>query len=317
MIKVGIIGAGNISQKMAETINQMDGVMLWSVAARELSRAQEFASVYQIPKAFGSYQELVQEEEVDLVYVATPNSHHCEAMKLVLNHGKHVLCEKSFTVNADEAREVVALAKAKNLLLAEAIWTRYMPSRIMVNEIIESGVIGKVTSLEANLNYPIAQKERILKAELGGGALLDLGVYVLNFAAMVFGNQVSDINTSCVRFDTGMDAMDSITLRFAGGEMAILHVSALSIANRIGAIYGDKGYVEVRNINNIEKITVYDIEHNEVETYLPPKQITGFEYQVESCMRAIKAGEIECPEMPHDEIIRIMQLMDDIRAMWD
>lgn len=313
-MKLAILGAGNIARTMAKTIKKMDEVEAYAVAARSLPRAKEFANEFGFTKAYGSYVEMLENEEVDVVYIATPHSHHYEQMKLCLEHGKHVLCEKAFTVNAEQAREIFHMAEEKKLLVTEAIWTRYMPSRKMLNDIIASGMIGTVTSLTANLGYSLGTVERMIKPELAGGALLDLGVYTLNFASMVFGTEIKEMDCSAVMTETGVDAMESITLTFEDGKMAVLYSSMLSALDRTGYIYGDKGYIQVTNINNIEKIRVFDQNHWEVAGYDVPKQITGYEYEVEACMEAWKNGALECPQMPHKETIRIMELMDQVRS---
>ena len=188
-MKIGILGAGGIAVQMAKTVAGMKDVENYAVAARSFERAQAFAEKYGFSKAYGSYEEMLADPQVDLVYIATPHSHHYLHAKMCLEAGKNVLCEKAFTVNADQARKLFTLAKEKNLLITEAIWTRYMPSRKMIDDIISSGVIGEVTAVTANLNYAISEVERIRKPELAGGALLDVGVYTINFASMVLGDK--------------------------------------------------------------------------------------------------------------------------------
>ena len=314
-MKLGILGAGNIAVQMAKTVAGMKDVENYAVAARSLERAQAFADKNGVSKAYGSYEEMLADPEVDLVYIATPHSHHYLHGKMCLEAGKNVLCEKSFTVNAEQARKLFALAKEKNLLITEAIWPRYMPSRKMIDDIIASGVIGEVTSLTANLSYAISEVERIRKPELAGGALLDVGVYPINFASMVLGDQVKDVQATAI-FRDGVDILDTIVLVFEGDRMATLQCGAREISDRMGGIFGTKGYIQVQNINNPEKITVFDEGHREVASYLPPVQITGYEYEVEACRKALQEGAKECPEMPHDETIRVMELMDRIRKSW-
>ena len=158
-MKIGILGAGGIAVQMAKTVAGMKDVENYAVAARSLERAQAFAEKYGFSKAYGSYEEMLADPQVDLVYIATPHSHHYLHAKMCLEAGKNVLCEKAFTVNADQARKLFALAKEKDLLITEAIWTRYMPSRKMIDDIISSGVIGEVTAVTANLNYAISEVE--------------------------------------------------------------------------------------------------------------------------------------------------------------
>lgn len=315
MIKMAILGAGAIANKMAATITKMDEVEAYAIAARDLDRAQAFAEAYGFTKAYGSYEEMLADEAVDLVYVAVPHSHHYKMTKLCLEAGKHVLCEKAFMVNAEQARDVLALAKSKKLLLTEAIWTRYMPSRKIIDDIIARGEIGEVTSLTANLGYELSQIKRIWDPALAGGALLDVGVYLVNFARMVFGEDMTSVSSYAV-FRDGVDMIDSIVMTFEGGKTATMQCNVNAVLNRTGCIFGTKGYLEITNINNPEEIKVYNEEYQEVKTYAVPEQITGYEYEVEACVRAIESGSLECPQMPHAETIQVMEIMDGIRKSW-
>lgn len=316
-MKFAIFGPGKIAQCMAAAVTPLEEVERYAVASRDLTRAQEFASEWGFEKAYGSYEEMLADPEVELIYVATPHSHHYEHAKMCLNAGKNVLLEKAFTVNAKQAEELIALAKEKNVLLAEAIWTRYMPSRKMIDDLIDSGRIGKVNAVMANLGYELHDIPRMQEPELAGGALLDLGVYPINFAKMVVKKDVKDVVSTAVMSPKGIDWTNSITLIFEDDTMAVLHSNMLAGLNRLGAIYGDKGYLEVQNINNAEEIRVYDLDHQLVETIPIPEQINGYEYEVISCIKAIKEGKIECEEMPHEETLWIMRLMDRIRKQWN
>lgn len=191
---------------------------------------------------------MLADDEVGLVYIATPHSHHYLHAKMCLEAGKHVLCEKAFTVNVEQAQKLFDLAKEKKLLITEAIWTRYMPSRKMINDIIESGVIGEVTAVTANLSYTVSHVERIRKPELAGGALLDVGVYPINFASMVLGDKVKDVKATAI-FQNGVDILDSIAMVFEGDRMATLQCGAREISDRMGSIFGTRGYMQVQNIN--------------------------------------------------------------------
>jgi predicted dehydrogenase len=315
-MKLAILGAGNIARKMAATVNEMEHVEAYAVASRDLQKAQEFAQKWNIRKAYGSYEQMLNDPEIDLVYVCTPHSFHYEHMMLCLEHGKHVLCEKSFTLNADQARKVLAFGKEKGLLVAEAIWTRYLPMRLVLDQILDRRVIGEPHALTANLCYPIKGVRRLTDPALAGGALLDVGVYTINFAMMVFGDEIESVESSCVKTDSGVDEWNWITLTFKGGKMAVLHSSMVSTSDRRGAIFGSRGYIEFLNINNCEGINVYDKDYNLVETYKPFKFITGFEHQVEACRKAIEEGELELKQMPHSEIIHVMEVMDTLRSQW-
>ncbi|MCI9446315.1 MAG: Gfo/Idh/MocA family oxidoreductase [Lachnospiraceae bacterium] len=315
-MKFAILAPGHIAHSMARAVSEIGKIERYAVASRDYGRAEEFAKEWGFAKAYGSYQELAEDPEAELVYVASPHSHHYEHAKLCLEHGKHVLVEKAFTVNARQARELIRLSEEKGLLLAEAIWTRYMPSRKMIDDILAEGAIGNVTSLTANLGYILPHVERMQNPELAGGALLDLGVYPLNFALMAFHGAVKEVHASAVMSPRGVDWMNSMTLIFEDGKMAVLHSDMLAQTDRQGVISGDKGYLEVQNINNCEEIRVYDLQRRLTIRHQVPRQINGYEYEVLSCIKAIEAGRTECEEMPHSEILRVMELMDQIRGQW-
>lgn len=315
-MKMAILGAGSIAGTMARTMKAMQEVICYAVASRDYTKADAFAEKFGFEKAYGSYEEMLLDPEVELVYVATPHSHHYEHVKLCLNHGKHVLCEKSFAVNAKQAQEMFALAIEKKLLLTEAIWTRYMPLRKVLDDIIASGIIGDVSILTANLGYVINHKERIIEPSLAGGALLDVGVYTINFALMAFGHEIESITSTAVLTDKGVDAQNSITLVYKDGRMAVLNSTVRALTDREGVISGSKGFIVAENINNCERIRVYDLNRKEIACYEAPEKISGYEYEVSACIKALKEGKLECDEMPHAETIRVMQLMDDLRKHW-
>ena len=324
MTNVAILGAGNIARQMAKTLRLMkargDKVELYAVGSRDKARAEAFAQAEGFAKAYGSYEELLRDDGVDLVYIATPHSHHGEQIEQCVTHGKAVLCEKAFTATAAQAEHALALAKEKGVLVTEAIWTRYVPMRRMLDELLASGAIGTPRVLTANLGYTIYDKERIRRPELAGGALLDVGVYVLNFAAMVFGTQVERMESSVRLMDTGVDMQESITLHYPDGRMAELMATAACNTSRRCWIYGDQGCAEVDNVNNPRRITLYANANDPASVTRvidAPPQLTGYEYEVLACLRALETGALECPEMPHVETLRIMRWMDTLRRSWD
>ena len=315
-MKVGFIGTGKIAEILSETFAQVEGAECYAVASRTLEKAEAFAEEHGFKKAYGSYLELAEDPEVELVYIATPHSKHYEDMKLCIEHKKPVLCEKAFTMNSRQAKEIVGLAKKNGVFVTEAIWTRYMPSRKMINEVLESGIIGKVSTLTANLSYVIADNPRIVTPELAGGALLDVGVYGLNFAFMHFGTELERIETSVQFTETGVDGQETITLFYKDGRMAVLTHGIFARSDRKGIIYGDKGYIVVENINNPRSISVFDTEDNLVKRIEAPKQISGYEYQIMESMEAIKNHETESVSMSLADSIYVMEVMDTIREKW-
>lgn len=315
-IKVGIIGAGWIAHKMAQALAPLKDAEVYAISSRSEQKAQEFAAEYGIPKAYGSYEAMVCDSDVDLVYVATPHSHHYQHARLAIEHGKPVLVEKAFTANAREAQELIDMAHERKVFITEAIWTRYMPLSLKVKELMASGVIGEPRILTATLCYMMENKERIIRPDLCGGALLDLGVYVLNFARMYFGTDIARTVTNCHLGETGMDMMESISLSYADGRMANLQAGCLTLNDRQGIISGTDGYIRVDNVNCPELIEVWR-NYELVDRYArPAEMVNGYEYQVLECKRCLEEGLLESPMMPHDETLSIMRQMDSLRKEW-
>lgn len=315
-MKVGILGVGVIAKNMAKTLNGMDDAVCYAVGSRSKEKAEEFAKEFGIEKAYGSYEELVNDPDVELIYIATPHSHHFEHSKLCIEHGKPVLCEKPFMPNAKQAKEILKLAEEKGVFITEAIWIRYLPSRKMLEDIIASGEIGEVTSVTANLGYDIDHVERLQKPELAGGALLDVGIYPLTFISMILGNDVKEVVSTCTKTATGVDEQNAIILKYDNGKIAAAHSGMLAATEQYGIIYGTKGYIFAENINNIDKIKIFTPDRKLKREIKVPEQITGFEYQVRASMKAISEGKLECEEIPHAETIVMTELMDRIRNDW-
>ena len=315
-MKIGIIGAGAIADIVTSALVKTEGIECYAIASRDQEKADAFAKKFGFRKAYNSYEAMLADPEVELVYVATPNSHHYEHMILCLEHGKAVICEKAFTMNAEQARAVKAYAEERGIYAAEAIWTRYMPSRSIIQETIDSGIIGKPNTLTANLSYPITHKQRIMDPALAGGALLDIGIYGLNFAVMHFGKDIERIESSVQMTDTGVDAMESITIFYKDGRMAVLTHSIYARSDRKGIIHGDKGYIVVENINNPQSVSVFDTDDNLIAFQEVPPQINGYEYEFQEAMEAIRSGQTQSHSMPLSESVYMMDMMDSLRKQW-
>lgn len=322
-MKIGILGAGNIAESMAKTVRGMAAqgtdIALYAVASRSQEKADAFAAAQGVLRAYGSYEAMLADPAVDLVYIATPHSHHAAQISACVAAGKPVLCEKSFTANTKQAEKVLREAETAGVYVAEAIWTRYMPSRRMITDLIANDEIGEPRFLSANLAYAIDDRERIVRPELAGGALLDVGVYPINFASMVFGDDIAHVESSVQKMETGVDRTENITYFYQDGRMAQLMASAAFASDRRGIVYGTKGFLMVDNVNNPHEISYYDRKSREKPSWVRPvpKQITGYEYEVAACMRDLAAGRLEPAEMPHAETIEIMRQMDALRAAWD
>ena len=315
-MKLALLGPGRIAGTVAQALVATPEIECYAVASRDLARAEAFAEKFGFRKAYGSYEEMLSDPEVQLVYITTPHSLHYEQMLLCLEYGKNVICEKAFTLNADQARKVFAKAKEKGLYVAEAIWTRYMPSRKIIQDIIDSGIIGKLNVVTANLSYDIDWKERLVDPALAGGALLDIGIYGLNFALMHFGTDIERMESSVWMTPTGVDGMETITIFYNDGRMAALNHSIYARSDRKGIFHGEKGYVVVENINNPNAVNVYDDKDVLLAHYDVPEQINGYEYEFMEAIRCIEAGKTESDSMPAAETIRVMEMMDALRKQW-
>lgn len=315
-MRVGIIGTGWIAEKAAITLNGMDNCEALAVGSRSQEKAEAFASKWGIAKAHGSYRELIDDPDVDLVYVGTPHSHHFDVTKEALLAGKPCLVEKAFMANYRQAKEIVDLAHDRKVFLAEAIWTRYQPVVGMVRQFMKDGRIGEPRLLTATLGYSMGEKPRIMRPDLCGGALLDLGVYALNFVRMFFPADIVSMESQCVKSDTGMDLTNAISLVLSDGMLCNLQSSAACVGDNIGVIAGTEGNLIIDNINNPQQITVNGLDRTYIETIHVPKQITGYEYQFVACRQALIDGLLEPREMPHAETLYVMQLMDGLRRKW-
>ena len=316
-INMAILGAGNIAQQMAVAVNGLQSqVRAYAVASRSLEKAEAFAREWHFQKAYGSYEELAADPEVDLIYIATPHAMHYDNARLCVEHGKAVLVEKAFTANAAQARELIRLAEEKKVFLTEAIWTRYMPGRQIVEKLLAQGVIGEPISLEAEFSVPLSHKQRMYDPALAGGALLDLGMYCLTFASMYFGDEIAEVTSRAEKLDTGVDAVDDIYYTYVDGKKAHLRTSMITGPVNRGEIKGTQGRIEVDTLNNFTAIRVYDNAGNLLQEPEIPAQINGYEYEVLACVRAMEAGNLECEEMPHSETIEIMEQMDRLRREW-
>ena len=315
-MRVGIIGAGWIAEKAAITLKDIIDCDAYAIGSRSLEKAEAFAQKWNIPKAYGSYAGLIADPDVDLIYVTTPHSHHYDVTREALLAGKPCLVEKAFMANLRQAQEIITLAHKRNLFIAEAIWTRYQPVVSIVRQLIADGRIGQPRLITATLGYSMGRKERIFRPDLCGGALLDLGVYALNFVRMFADAPIKSIEGHSVKTDTGMDLTNAITLILEDGLLANVQSSAACVGDNIGVIAGPEGNLIIDNINNPQKITVNKRDRVFVEEIHVPQQITGYEYQFSACHQALIDGQLEPREMPHQETLYIMQVMDDLRAKW-
>ncbi len=315
MIRWGILAAGNIAGKFTADL-LLAGHTVTAVGSRSAPKAADFAARYGLGRSHGSYEALVADPEVDAVYVATPHPMHAPAARLAIAAGKHVLIEKPFTLNAAEAQDIMERAEAKGVVLLEAMWTRFLPHMIRLREVLASGMIGTPLTLVAthNQDLPDDPEHRLNNPMLGGGALLDLGIYPVSFAHDVFGKPVSIAASGRLR-NTGVDAEVSAILRYASGSTALVLTASDSAGPNTAQITGSEGYIEIDGTWYVPTtFRVYDSKKTLIDTYVSSVGGRGMQFQAAELERLVAAGQTSSELMPVSESVEIMQTLDAIRA---
>lgn len=320
-LRWGIIGAGNIAKKLANAVLLDESSELVAVASKSLERSLPFARDYEI-QACESYEALVSRDDIDVVYVATTHNFHYENAHLALSHGKHVLVEKPFTVNAKEAKALVALARERGLFLMEAIWVRNLPSMIRLKEVIRSGVIGDVRLFNMSFGGIASPQyiERLTRPELAGGVTLDMGIYPITFINFLL-DELPEVSHSLCRFsDTGVDELATYMFKYPSGCLANVNTSFSLLTKSEAMIYGSQGFIEFPAFQQGRSFTVH--VHNGTRDIASSEAISadnhdnGFIYQVAEVAKQIKAGKLESDIIPLAETVATMQLMDSMRDEW-
>ena len=315
--KIGIIGAGNIAHTVADTITKLEGFDIAAVAARDLDRAKEFAAEFNIPTAYGSYDELLHDDKVELVYISTVNSTHFELAKACIEAGKPCLVEKPFTCNFNTAKELIDLSIEKKVFCGEAMWTSFTPMMMIAKDAIEKKVIGDVRMITANFGVDLKGVDRITNPELGGGVLLDLGIYPINAVFKLMGGIPLSLASSCVKVDTGVDIMDTVSMNYPNGRLATIMATGTYNSDNKCIIYGTLGRLEMDNVNNPQKIELYNNKNEVVQTInVPDKQISGYEYEFIEARRAVITGKLQCFQHTFDDILNFMATADLLKVSW-
>jgi len=310
----GILGTGFIAG--LQTPDLVDnGSVVQAVGSRTMASAAEFAARFQIPTSHGSYEDLVADPDVDVVYISTPHPFHHENALLALDAGKHVLIEKPFAMNAWQAREIVELAETKGLIALEAMWTRYLPHMVRIRELIRSGALGEVRTVIAdhNQNLPKDPAHRLNDPALGGGALLDLGIYPVSFAFDVFGAPTG-IRAAASMTETGVDRQTAMIFEYDGGQQAVLHCALDTAGPNQASIIGTEGRIEIPSVwYTPPAFTRYDADGNVVERFDEPVTGRGMQYQAQEMERLIAAGSIANDILPPRQSVQVMEAMDEVR----
>ncbi|MEC0180033.1 Gfo/Idh/MocA family oxidoreductase [Paenibacillus peoriae] len=316
-IKWGIVGTGWISDQFVADLAHVTNGEAYAVGSRTIESATEFAAKHQMAQAYGSYEELVQDSEVDAIYVGTPHPFHTENVLTALRAGKAVLCEKPFTVNSKELKELIGFARERKLFLMEAMWTRFLPPIRQVREWISAGRIGEVKLVKAEFGFRVDwnPEGRLLNPELGGGALLDTGIYPVSFASMIFGPEPEHVWSTAHIGETGVDETFSILLDYGKGRTAMLNGAVrLGLTNE-AYIHGTKGYIHIPSFLNSKSAALY-VEGEEVQHFQDDRASTGYAFEAEEVGRCLNEGLLESSTISLDESLGIMKLMDQIRTQW-
>ena len=313
-LRWGMMGPGGITLTILNDFGLV-GITFEAVGSRSLERATAYAAMHGIPKAYGSYQELVQDSELDVIYIATTHNAHFDNAKLALEAGKHVLLEKPFTLDANQAKELARLAKENDVFLMEAMWTRFLPNHVLLFEKLKEGLIGNPLYVIADHNQylPKEKAPRLHDSSLGGGSLIDLGVYPISFAHRVFG-MPSRIQASATLLPGNVDEAMAAIFEYPNGQQALVH-SSLRVNGPIRAfVLGDKGRVELdKPFYEHSSFTFYDMDDNQIFRYDGNIEGRGMQYQALEVERCIRAGLRQSQIMSLDETIEIMEVMDQIR----
>ncbi|GAA0544178.1 Gfo/Idh/MocA family oxidoreductase [Paractinoplanes ferrugineus] len=314
-VRWGIIGLGGIAAQFAKDLPLVEGAELAAVGSRSAETAAAFAEEYGFARAHGSYAELAADPEVDVVYIATPHAQHHAAALLCMENGKGVLVEKPITLDMISAAELVQAANAHNVFLMEAMWMRFNPAIRKIAELVEEGAIGWVSAIHADfgLQGPFAPEHRLRNPALGGGALLDLGVYPINLAHLIMGPPTSAQAWAHLTPE-GVDENTGILLGWQPGAVAALTCSINGESRNAAAITGTDGRIDLPPGFFMPKSFVLNRPGRDPETFEVPFEGNGYQFEAAEVQRCILAGELESPVVPHTMTLEIMALLDTIRA---
>ncbi len=317
-VRWGVIGTGRIAQTFARDLALTDQGVIVAVGSRSKESMNLFADTFDVAGRHDSYEGLVADPTVEAVYVATPHPMHEQNALLALAHGKHVLVEKAFTMNAAEARRVVHEARARGLFAMEAMWTRFLPHVVAIRELLASGALGTVVAVHADHGkwFELDPRFRLFAPELGGGAVLDLGVYPISFASMVFGRP-STVHATITPSFTGVDGHTSMVFGYESGAHAVLTCTSLARSATRASIVGTDARIDVDGDFYAPTAFTLSLRTGESTRYEFETEGRGLHYQAVEVARCIRSGLIESPAMPLDETIAIMETMDRVLAFQD
>jgi predicted dehydrogenase len=315
-IKWGIMGPGNIAHKFVQSLKCIKDAEITAVGSRSTVRAAKFAAQYGISRSYGSYRQLADDPEVDIVYVATRIPAHFECALMCLKAGKAVLCEKPFTLNALQTEILVRTARESGLFLMEAMWMRYLPTIVKVRERLAKGVIGELRMIKADFGIDAGwnPESRLLNPAMGGGALLDVGIYPISFSSMIFGPCPATIKGVAYLGATGVDEQFSAILGYEEGRLAVLSGAIRTTLPNEARVIGTEGYIRIPSFWCSQSVEL--CVNGKVEQFELPFTSTGYVHEAEEAMDCMKQGLTESDIMPLDESLKIMKILDTLREQW-
>jgi len=315
-IRWGILGTGNIARQFSEGLKALPDAQIAAVGSRSAAKAEDFGTQFNAPRRHGSYEALAADPEVDIIYVATPHSLHCENALLCLNHGKAVLCEKPFMINAAQAREVIAAARSRGIFLMEAMWSRFFPLIDRVQTLIAEGAIGDLVFLQADFGFraDFNPASRIFNPELGGGALLDVGVYPISLASLLFGTPDS-VSGWAQLGQSGVDEAVGIVLGYGAGRAALIATTVRANTAQEALLTGTKGRLKIHAPWWRPSSMTLSVGGKD-EVINVPFESNGYQYEAAEAMRCLREGKTESNRMPLDETLSILETMDTLRRQW-
>ena len=312
----GILGPGSIAHQFAAGLQSVPGAKLYAVGSRTQANAEAFADKYEAPKRYGSYEALASDPDVHAIYIATPHPSHKDAALLCLNHGKAVLCEKPFTVNAKEAAEVIDLARAKDLFVMEAMWSRFFPAMARLRALLAEGTIGEARMLQADFGFRtgVNPEGRLFNLALAGGGLLDVGVYTVSLASMIFGTP-TEVSGLAQMGETGVDEQAALTLKYADGQLASLTTGIRINTPQEAVILGTEGSLKLHA--PWWKPSLLTVSANgKSEEISVPFEGPGMNYEAQEVGDCLRAGKTESAILPLSETLSILKTLDTLRAQW-
>ncbi len=315
-LRWGILAPGRISRQFCQGVQKLPDAEVVAVGSRSQERADTFGTEFNIPARYGTYEALVADPNVDAVYIASPHPQHREHCLLAINASKAVLCEKPFTVNAKEAEEVIQAARAAGVFLMEAMKTRFFPAMYKVRELLAEGAIGEPRLLQADFGFRTGfnPEGRLFAPELAGGALLDVGVYCVSLASMVFGGEPERVTGMATLGETSVDEQSAMVLGYSGGQLAILSTAIRTSTMNEATIFGTEGWLRLPKSAWGPRAYILSRDNGQVTEV--PTEGNGFDYEADEVHRCLRAGRLESDIMPLDETLSIMRTLDKIRAGW-